>query len=206
MVAGADLQRPAAVEQLRQVIEGSVAEAPGDGSVLFHGEPDKCAEYGQATGVAVGVCQRALQRARSERCDVLILDTAGRLHVDDDLMQELQAVDRAVTPHERLLVVDAMTGQDAVTSAKEFNARLTVDGVVLTKFDSDTRGGAALSVKKITGAPIKFVGVGEKITALEEFHPERIAGRILGMGDMVSLVERAQEEVDEDMTATLTLQ
>lgn len=204
MVAGADLQRPAAVEQLRQVIEGSVAEAPGDGSVLFHGEPDKCAEYGQATGVAVGVCQRALQRARSERCDVLILDTAGRLHVDDDLMQELQAVDRAVTPHERLLVVDAMTGQDAVTSAREFNARLTVDGVVLTKFDSDTRGGAALSVKKITGAPIKFVGVGEKITALEEFHPERIAGRILGMGDMVSLVERAQEEVDEDEAEKLS--
>ncbi len=204
MVAGADLQRPAAVEQLRQVIEGSVADAPGDGAVLFHGEPDKCAEYGQATGVAVGVCQRALQRARSERCDVLILDTAGRLHVDDDLMKELQAVDRAVTPHERLLVVDAMTGQDAVTSAKEFNSRLTVDGVVLTKFDSDTRGGAALSVKKITGAPIKFVGVGEKITALEEFHPERIAGRILGMGDMVSLVERAQEEVDEQEAEKLS--
>jgi len=149
MVAAADLQRPAAVEQLRQVIEESVAEAPGDGHVAFHGEPDKCAEYGKATGVAVQVCQRALNRARSERYDVLLLDTAGRLHVDDDLMKEIEAIDRVVQPHQRLLVVDAMTGQDAVTSAKEFNSRLTVDGVVLTKFDSDTRGGAALSVKKI---------------------------------------------------------
>ncbi len=197
LVAGADLQRPAAVEQLRQVVEDSVASAPGDGHVAFHGEPEKCAEYGQATGVAVGVCQRALARARSERFDVLILDTAGRLHVDEDLMNELGAIDRVVQPHQRFLVVDAMTGQDAVSSAREFNQRLAVDGIILSKFDSDTRGGAALSVKKVTGAPIKFVGTGERITALEEFHPERMAGRILGMGDVVSLVEKAHEEVEE---------
>ncbi|MCH2144405.1 MAG: signal recognition particle protein [Phycisphaerales bacterium] len=198
LVAAADLQRPAAVEQLRQVIEESVAEAPGDGHVAFHGEPDKCAEYGKATGVAVQVCQRALKRARTERFDVLLLDTAGRLHVDDDLMKEIEAIDRSVQPHQRMLVVDAMTGQDAVNSAREFNDRLAIDGVILTKFDSDTRGGAALSVKRVTGAPIKFVGIGEKITALEEFHPERMAGRILGMGDVVSLVEKAHEEVDEE--------
>ncbi|MEC9158459.1 MAG: signal recognition particle protein, partial [Planctomycetota bacterium] len=138
-----------------------------------------------------------LARARSERFDVLILDTAGRLHVDEDLMNELGAIDRVVQPHQRFLVVDAMTGQDAVSSAREFNQRLAVDGIILSKFDSDTRGGAALSVKKVTGAPIKFVGTGERITALEEFHPERMAGRILGMGDVVSLVEKAHEEVEE---------
>lgn len=198
LVVAADLQRPAAVEQLRQVVEESVAEAPGDGHVAFHGEPDKCAEYGKATGVAVMVCQRALKRARAERFDVLLLDTAGRLHVDEDLMKEIQAIDHAVQPHQRMLVVDAMTGQDAVNSAREFNERLAIDGVILTKFDSDTRGGAALSVKRVTGAPIKFIGVGEKVTALEEFHAERMAGRILGMGDVVSLVEKAHEEVEEE--------
>ena len=129
---------------------------------------------------------------------MLILDTAGRLHVDADLMSELGAIDRAVQPHQRFLVVDAMTGQDAVSSAREFNERLAVDGIILSKFDSDTRGGAALSVKRVTGAPIKFVGTGERITALEEFHPERMAGRILGMGDVVSLVEKAHEEVEEE--------
>ena len=198
MVAAADLQRPAAVEQLRQVIEESVSKAPGDGHVAFHGVPVKFAVFGKATGVAVQVCQRALNRAKSERYDVLLLDTAGRLHVDDDLMKEIEAIDRVVQPHQRVLVVDAMTGQDAVNSAKEFNDRLAIDGVILTKFDSDTRGGAALSVKRVTGAPIKFVGVGEKITALEEFHPERMAGRLLGMGDVVSLVEKAGEEVEEE--------
>jgi len=198
MVAAADLQRPAAVEQLQQVVEGVAANAKGNARVLFYGEPDKCAEYGKAVGVAVDVCKRALKQARDEKVDVLILDTAGRLHVNDDLMKELQAVQRAVKPHQIYLVVDAMIGQDAVNSAKEFHSRLNVDGVILTKFDSDTRGGAALSVKEITGAPIKFIGVGEKFDALEEFHPERMAGRILGMGDVVSLVEKAQEEVSEE--------
>ncbi|MHC5023968.1 MAG: signal recognition particle protein [Planctomycetota bacterium] len=197
-VAAADLQRPAAVEQLRIVTEQVDAEAKGQARVHFYAEPDKCAEYGKAVGVAVGVCQRALKKARQEKADVLILDTAGRLHINDELMGELSGVQRALSPHQIYLVVDAMAGQDAVNSAKSFHERLAIDGVILTKFDSDTRGGAALSVKQVTGAPIKFIGVGEKFDALEEFHPERMAGRILGMGDVVSLVEKAQQEVDEE--------
>ena len=198
MVAAADLQRPAAVEQLEIVARRVNDEAPGGSQVHFYGEPDKCDEYGKAVGVAVQVCRNALAAARKQNVDVLILDTAGRLHVNDDLMGELQQVNRALSPQHIFLVVDAMTGQDAVTSAKAFHERLEVDGVILTKFDSDTRGGAAISVKKVTGAPIKFIGVGEKWDALEEFHPERMAGRILGMGDVVSLVEKASEEVSED--------
>jgi signal recognition particle subunit SRP54 len=146
----------------------------------------------------VGVCQRALALARRDRFDVLILDTAGRLHINDELMGELQAVNRAVNPHQIYLVVDAMVGQDAVNAAKAFHEKLNIDGVILTKFDSDTRGGAALSVKQVTGAPIKFIGVGERFDALEEFHAERMASRILGMGDVVSLVEKAQQEVSEE--------
>ncbi len=198
MVAAADLQRPAAVDQLRVVAEQVQKEMPGGARVTFYAEPDKVAEYGKAVGVAVGVCQRALKAARDQGVDTLILDTAGRLHVDDALMNELQQVNRALQPHQVFLVVDAMTGQDAVASAKAFHERLSIDGVVLTKFDSDTRGGAALSVRRVTGAPIKFIGVGEKLEALEEFHAERIAGRILGMGDVVSLVEKAQEQVSEE--------
>lgn len=198
MLCAADLQRPAAVEQLETVARQVNEEMPGGARVLFHGEPDKCAEYGKAVGVAVQVCQNALKSAREKGVDVLILDTAGRLHVNDELMGELQKVDKALQPHQIFLVVDAMTGQDAVNSAKAFHERLEVDGVILTKFDSDTRGGAALSVKKVTGAPIKFIGVGEKMGALEPFHAARMAGRILGMGDVVSLVEKAQQEVSEE--------
>ena len=198
LVVAADLQRPAAVDQLRLVAEGVEANAAGDGEVAFHGEPERCAEYGKAVGAAVGVCRRGVDRGRKEGFDVVILDTAGRLHVDDDLMVELEGVNNALTPHQILLVVDAMTGQDAVNSAKAFHERLAVDGIILTKFDSDTRGGAALSVRQVTGAPIRFIGVGEKYDALEEFHPDRIAGRILGMGDVVSLVEKARDEVDEE--------
>ncbi len=197
LVVAADLQRPAAVEQLRLVAEGVQANAAGSGEVAFHGEPEKCAEYGKAVGAAVGVCRRGVQRGKKEKFDVVVLDTAGRLHVDDDLMKELESVNTALTPHQILLIVDAMTGQDAVNSAKAFHSRLAVDGIILTKFDSDTRGGAALSVRQVTGAPIRYIGVGEKFDALEEFHPERIAGRILGMGDVVSLVEKARDEVDE---------
>ncbi len=130
--------------------------------------------------------------------DTLILDTAGRLHVNDALMGELSAVKRTVQPHHIFLVVDAMTGQDAARSSRAFHDKLSVDGVILTKFDSDTRGGAALSVKSVTGAPIRFVGVGEKLDALEEFHAERFAGRVLGMGDVLSLVEKAQEQVSKE--------
>ncbi len=198
MVAAADLQRPAAVEQLRIVCDQVQRDGRGEGRVEFHGEPEKCAEYGQAVGVAVGVCQRALTRARAEGMDVLILDTAGRLHINDELMGELDAVNRTLAPHQVLLVVDAMVGQDAVNSARAFHERLEIDGVILTKFDSDTRGGAALSVRRVTGAPIRFVGTGERFDALEAFHPTRMAGRILGMGDVVSLVEKAQQEVSAE--------
>ena len=197
MLAACDLQRPAAVDQLRIVAESVAADAPGTAAVAFHGEPEKCAEIGRAVGVAVGVATRALARARAERIDTLIIDTAGRLHIDEDLMRELAAIDAAVQPHERIFVVDAMTGQDAVRSAKAFHQRLALDGVIVTKFDSDTRGGATLSVRRVTGAPIRFVGISERWDGLEEFHPERVAGRILGMGDVVSLVEKAQAEVSE---------
>ena len=198
MIAAADLQRPAAVEQLRIVTETVAADAKGNAQIRFYAEPDKCDEYGKAVGVAVKVCQRALRKARAEKMDVLILDTAGRLHINDDLMSELQSIQRAINPQQIYLVVDAMIGQDAVNAAKAFHERLAIDGVILTKFDSDTRGGAALSVKQVTGAPIRFIGVGERYDALEEFHPQRMAGRILGMGDVVSLVEKAQQEVTEE--------
>ena len=197
MLAAADLQRPAAVEQLEIVASRVNDEAPGGAQVHFYGEPDKCAEYGKAVGVAVQVCRSALNAARQKGVDVLILDTAGRLHVNDELMGELQQINRALNPQHIFLVADAMTGQDAVNSAKAFHEKLEVDGLILTKFDSDTRGGAALSVKKVTGAPIKFIGTGEKWDALEEFHAERMAGRVLGMGDVVSLAEKAAAEVSE---------
>jgi signal recognition particle subunit SRP54 len=198
MVAAADLQRPAAVHQL-QVLANQVNEEFDKGpDVLFHAELDKVAEYGKAVGAAVTVCRNAVAKARQEKCDVVILDTAGRLHVNDELMGELRQVEAAVQPHQILLVIDAMTGQDAVNSAKAFNSQLELDGVILTKFDSDTRGGAALSVRQITGKPIKYLGVGEHLDALEEFHPERISSRILGMGDVVSLVEKAQQQVSEE--------
>ena len=197
MLCAADLQRPAAVEQLETVAQGA-DELPGGAQVRFYGEAAQVGAYGERVGVAVDVCKRALKAARDAGVDVLILDTAGRLHVNDELMGELHAVRAALTPHHTFLVVDAMTGQDAVKSAKAFHERLSVDGVILTKFDSDTRGGAALSVKQVTGAPIRYIGVGEKLDALEAFHAHRMAGRILGMGDVVSLVEKAQEEVTEE--------
>lgn len=210
MLVAADLQRPAAIEQLRTLAEqvgGIPVSGPssgaGAGRVVFYGEPDKAAEYGQAVGVAVGVCQRALAQARREGIDTVILDTAGRLHVNDELMGELEQVNKALRPHQIFLVADAMTGQDAVKSAKAFHARLQVDGLILTKFDSDTRGGAALSVKAVTGAPIRFIGTGEKLDQIEEFHAARIAGRILGMGDVLSLVQKAKEQVSDDEAKAL---
>ena len=203
MLAAADLQRPAAVTQLRVLAEQVQADFEGPGSVSFYGEPDKVAEYGKAIGAAVDVCRNALKAAKADGTDVLILDTAGRLHINDELMGELRRVNAAVSPHQIFLVIDAMTGQDAVNSARAFNEQLELDGVVLTKFDSDTRGGAALSVKSVTGKPIRFIGTGEKLDAIEPFHADRIAGRILGMGDIVSLVEKAQEQVSEEEAAAL---
>jgi signal recognition particle subunit SRP54 len=198
MLGACDLQRPAAVHQLHTLTDQVEQEVDGPGGVHFYGEPERCAEYGKAVGAAVKVARNAFRAAQKTGCDVLLLDTAGRLHINDDLMDELRKINTALNPHQIYLVIDAMTGQDAVNSAKAFNEQLELDGVILTKTDSDTRGGAALSVKQVTGKPLKFVGTGEKLDGLEEFHPDRMAGRILGMGDVVSLVEKAQEQVTEE--------
>ena len=181
-----DLQRPAAIDQL--------VTLGGQIGVPVHSEQSKD---------AVAVAKNGVKFARNNNLDVIILDTAGRLHIDAELMGELSDVCKAVTPHQIYLVCDSMTGQDAVTSAREFNQALEIDGVILTKLDGDARGGAALSVKAVTGKPIKFVGVGEKIENLEPFHPDRMAGRILGMGDVVTLVEKAQQEFDEEQAEKL---
>jgi len=153
--------------------------------------------YEHGTQDPVKTAAEGVQNAIASGCDTVIVDTAGRLHVDEQLMEELERMKAAVTPQEILLVVDAMTGQDAVNVAKNFNDRLSVDGVIVTKLDGDTRGGAALSVKAITGKPIKFAGIGEKITEIEAFHPERMASRILGMGDVLTLIEKAEALYDE---------
>ncbi len=202
LLAAADLQRPAAVEQLH-IVADQVQAMPGGARVEFYGEVDKVAEYGKAVGVAVQVCRRAVEHARKNGIDTVILDTAGRLHINDALMDELHQINRSLAPHQIFLVVDAMTGQDAVNSAKAFHSKLEIDGIILSKFDSDTRGGAAISVKHVTGAPIKFVGTGEKLENIEPFHPERIATRILGMGDVVSLVEKARAEVSDEEAEAL---
>ena len=180
MLAAADVYRPAAVQQLQVLGEqlGVPVVSLGDGR-----SPET-------------ICRVAVDRAGQEDCDVVMLDTAGRLHVDEEMMDELSRIRGAVHPHEILLVVDGMTGQDAVNVAEAFDRRLDIDGCILTKMDGDARGGAALSIRQITRKPIKFVGVGEKLEALEVFHPERMASRILGMGDVVSLVERAQATID----------
>ena len=181
-----DLQRPAAIEQL--IVLGEQIETP---------------VYSEDSKNSVKVAKNAIKHARETGHDVVVLDTAGRLHIDQEMMTELADVVKAVTPHQIYLVCDAMTGQDAVNSAKEFNERLELDGVILTKLDGDARGGAALSVKAVTGKPIKFIGAGEKLDKLEEFHPDRMAGRILGMGDVVTLVEKAQEHFDARETEKL---
>lgn len=188
LLTACDLQRPAAIDQL-EIVSGEI------GADFFRMGPDE--------KNPVKVARKAVAHGKSTGCDVVIIDTAGRLHVDDEMMKQAEDIARAVSPHSIFLVCDAMTGQDAVNSAKEFNERLELDGVILTKFDSDARGGAALSVKAVTGKPIKFIGVGEKFDALEEFHPDRMAGRILGMGDVVSLVEKAQEAFDEEEQAKM---
>ncbi|MFO0972224.1 MAG: signal recognition particle protein [Phycisphaerae bacterium] len=182
LLVAADLKRPAAIDQLE--VLGQQLDVP------VHAERDH--------QNPVRVCRNGLLAAQKKLLDVVLLDTAGRLAIDEELMKEVAAVAEATRPHQIYLVLDAMTGQDAVNTAKRFNERLELDGVILTKFDSDTRGGAALSVKHVTGKPIKFVGVGEKLDRLEEFHADRVAGRILGMGDILSLVEHAQKQVDAD--------
>lgn len=181
MLVADDLQRPAAIDQL-----------------ITLGQQLNIPVYSEQSQDAVKVAKNAIQHAKTTGVDVVILDTAGRLHVDEEMMAQISDVAKAVQPHQIYLVCDSMTGQDAVNSAKEFNTRLELDGVILTKLDGDARGGAALSVKAVTGKPIKFIGVGEKLDKLEEFHPDRMASRILGMGDIVTLVERAHEQFDEE--------
>lgn len=187
LMVAADLKRPAAIDQL-EVLGQQLG-------VAVHAERDH--------QNPVKVCRNGVTAAQRQLLDVVILDTAGRLAIDEELMQEVANVAGAVSPHQIYLVLDAMTGQDAVNTAKHFNERLELDGVIFTKFDSDTRGGAVLSVKSITSKPVKFIGVGEKLDRLEEFHAERMAGRILGMGDIVSLVEHAQKQVDAEEAAAL---
>ena len=180
MLCACDIYRPAAIDQLEVV--GKSVDTPVF-TMRDCREPEKIA--------------LAVKEAEKKGCNVLIIDTAGRLQIDEALMEELAVLKSAVKPHEILLVVDALTGQDAVNAAEGFNEKLGIDGIIMTKMDGDSRGGAALSTKKVTGRPIKFIGVGEKSDALEPFHPERMASRILGMGDMLTLIEKAQEDYDE---------
>jgi signal recognition particle subunit SRP54 len=182
-----DVYRPAAIEQLRVLCEGSQLgyfDAPGNQDPVARTE-------------------QGLRHARNSGYDVILIDTAGRLHIDDEMMSELDHIKQVARPTEILLVADAMTGQDAVRSAKEFHSRMSLTGVLLTKLDGDARGGAALSIKSVTGQAIKFVGTGEKMDALEPFYPDRLAGRILGMGDVLSLIEKAEQVVDQQEAAEM---
>ena len=185
MLCAADLQRPAAVEQLHVI-----GEQVGVRVYSEEGAKDP-----------VKVCQNAVRQARQDSIDVLILDTAGRLAIDEELMDQLRTIDNRVGPHQAYLVVDGMTGQDAVNSAGAFNEALELDGVIMTKMDGDARGGALLSVKHVTGVPVKFIGTGERFDALEPFYPDRLAGRILGMGDVLTMVDIAQREFDQKQLA-----
>ena len=187
MVVSCDVYRPAAIDQLK-----TLADQVG---VLFHPST--------VTDKPVAIAREAVDAASKQFVDVLLVDTAGRLHIDADMMDEIRQLNSAVNPHETLFVVDSMTGQDAANTAQAFNEALPLTGVILTKTDGDARGGAALSVRQITGKPIKFVGTGEKTDALQPFHPERIASRILGMGDVLSLVEDVQRHVDQDKAEKL---
>ncbi len=186
MLVACDIYRPAAIEQLKVV--GGQAEVP----VFEMGQKNPSKIY-----------KEALKESKSKGCDVLIVDTAGRLHIDEQMMTELAELRQTANPAEVLLVIDAMTGQDAVNAAKAFNEQVELTGVILTKTDGDTRGGAALSVKDVTGKPIKFVGTGEKLTDLEPFYPDRMASRILGMGDVMSLIEKAEQNFDEKQAREL---
>lgn len=187
LMVGADVYRPAAIKQLQVLGEQTGIEVYSEEN---HQD-------------AVGICERGLAKAKELGSTYMIIDTAGRLHIDEKLMDELKEIKRLTRPQEILLVVDAMIGQDAVNLAESFNNVLNIDGVVLTKLDGDTRGGAALSIKAVVGKPIKFVGVGEKIDDIELFHPERLVSRILGMGDVVSLVEKAQSAIEEEDAKSL---
>ena len=184
MLVSVDVYRPAARQQLKVVADAIKAN-------IYEGQVEQA-----NTDTVVRLAREARREAVNTGCDVLIVDTAGRLHIDDQLMDEMQALKGLLSPQEILFVADAMTGQDAVKSADEFHKRLSLTGVVLSKMDGDARGGAALSIRSVTGQPIKFIGIGEKYDALEQFHPDRIVGRIMGMGDILSLIEKAEEKID----------
>jgi signal recognition particle subunit SRP54 len=185
-----DVYRPAAREQLKIVAQAVKAQ-------IYEGSVGEATTPAQLTQAVEWLVKEARREAIVSGCDVLIVDTAGRLHIDDDLMNEMQSLKKLLNPSEILFVADAMTGQDAVNSADEFHKKLSLTGVILTKMDGDARGGAALSIRQVTGQPIKFIGVGEKYDALEPFHPDRIVSRILGMGDILSLIERAESHIDK---------
>ena len=186
LLVAADVYRPAAIDQL--IMLGGQIEVP---------------VFSSRTDTAIEIAKKSIDHARKNARDTVIIDTAGRLHVDEEMMREVESIKSSVQPHEILFVVDAMTGQDAVNTAKAFHDRLNFDGVVLTKLDGDTRGGAALSIRSVVEKPIKFVGTGEKLDAIEQFHPDRMASRILGMGDIVTLVEKAQQTFDQDKAQQL---
>ncbi len=190
LLVACDVYRPAAIKQLQVV--GKQLNIP-----VYSNETSKD---------VIHIARQAMSFAISKLNDVVILDTAGRLHIDEELMDELKRLKSNIKPHEILLVVDSMTGQDAVNVAEKFNSTVGIDGVVLTKLDGDTRGGAALSVKKVTGKPIKFAATGEKLSDIEIFHPERMAGRILGMGDILSVIEKAEEAFDQEQAEKLEKQ
>jgi len=180
MMVAADVYRPAAIEQLEKL-----------------GKQISIPVYSKSRKNPVKICKNAIKSSRNDKTDVVILDTAGRLHIDEEMMKELQKINKEVEPNEILFVADGMIGQDAVNAADKFNSMLPISGIVLTKIDGDERGGAALSIREITNKPIKFVSVGEKISDLEKFYPERFASRILGKGDIVSFVEKAQKTIDD---------
>jgi signal recognition particle subunit SRP54 len=183
----ADIYRPAAIEQLK--ILGRELDLP-----VYDSNPENS---------PVAICRQALDEAKKKLCDVLLIDTAGRLHIDEDLMQELAAIKDAVSPHQILFVADSMTGQDAVNQAMGFDGKLGLSGIILTKLDGDARGGAALSIREMVGKPILFSGIGEKLEALEPFYPDRLASRILGMGDVLSLIDKVQQNVEQKEAARL---
>lgn len=187
LLVACDVYRPAAIEQLRVLAEQI--------DVPMYSEPD--------SKNPVAIAQNAIQEAKAKGYDLVIVDTAGRLAVDEEMMNEIAAIKKAINPDEILFVVDSMTGQDAVNVASSFNEKLHVDGVILTKLDGDTRGGAALSIRAVTGRPIYYVGMGEKLSDLEQFYPDRMASRILGMGDVLSLIEKAEEQIDEQKAAEM---
>ena len=187
LLVACDIYRPAAIEQLE--INGKKQDVP----VFSMGDKNS----------PVNIAKAAVEHARTNDYNVVILDTAGRLHVDEDMMQELEDIKAAVDVYQTILVVDAMTGQDAVNVAKTFNDRIEIDGVILTKMDGDTRGGAALSIKAVTGKPILYVGMGEKLSDLEQFYPDRMASRILGMGDVLTLIEKAEAQIDQEKAKEL---